>query len=129
LASYSPGEDCAYVTLSNYEAFEQILDFRNEYCVELPLHGAANEVLARPGTQEYRFCIVLRNPSATPREQSADRASIAELEGRFGPSAFFDIEMDGTNKDDLLKAAAYALAYGQLSEDIKDDAKRLGTRF
>jgi hypothetical protein len=90
------------------------------------LHGAANEVLARHDTQEYWVCIVLRAPSASLREQSADRASIAELEGRFGTSAFFDIEIGGTNEDGLLKAAAYALAYARLSEDIQDD---LGTDF
>jgi hypothetical protein len=89
-------------------------------------------------------CIVLRAPSASLREQSADRASIADLEGRFGTSArcvqcevdtircarckrfaFFDIEIGGTNEDGLLKAAAYALASG----DIQDDAKRMGVDF
>jgi hypothetical protein len=114
------------------------------------LHGAANEVLARHDTQEYWVCIVVRAPSASLREQSADRASIADLEGRFGKSArcvqcevdtikgardtrcarckrfaFFDIEIGGTNEDGLLKAAAYALASG----DIQDDAKRMGVDF
>ncbi|KAH6133520.1 hypothetical protein HBI68_252740 [Parastagonospora nodorum] len=124
-ASCSSGDDCARVTLSNFDAFREILDFRNTCCVEFPLHGTTNEVLARPGSDEYRICIVLRAQPADARERAADWEQIEDLRSRFGEDGCFDIEMDGSNKDVLLRAAAQVLAYWYLLEDLEKDVRSL----
>ncbi|KAH7061034.1 hypothetical protein BKA63DRAFT_528552 [Paraphoma chrysanthemicola] len=120
-ASCSSSEKCDQITLSNLEAFMQILDFRNDCCVEFPLHGITNEVLARHGSHEYRVCIVLRAQSIDGRERSADWEQIEDLQSRFGEDGCFDIQMDGSNKDVVLKAAAQVLATWCLMDDIEED--------
>jgi Mg-chelatase subunit ChlI len=53
---------------------------------------------------------VLRAPSIDARERSADWEQIEDLQSRFGENGCFDIQMDGSNKDVVLKAAAQVLA-------------------
>jgi hypothetical protein len=96
--------------MSNLVAFLQTLESRNDWCVEYPLHGMANEVLTRDKSREYQVCVVLRSQSTNARERSADLETIKELKDRLGPDGLFDIEMDASDKDVLLRAAARALS-------------------